>query len=375
MANLSPSELQRYSRHLILPEFGIGGQEKLKFSSVLVIGAGGLSSPVLLYLAAAGVGQIGIVESDLVDATNLQRQILYNDKETGQPKGALAAQKLEALNPAIKTTWHDTFLNSNNALEIIRPYDIVIDGSDNFPTRYLVNDACVLLDKPLIYGAIFRFEGQVSVFNALTDDGKRGPNYRDLYPSPPPPGMVPSCAEGGVLGVLPGIIGSMQANEAIKVLTGIGEPLTGRMFIIDTATFETRTLKFKARNDYKIHQLIDYDQFCNSASNKPELPHITPKAFNDIPESDRSKYALVDVREPFEHDISDIGGIKIPLDQLEKRLSELPKENTLVLYCRSGKRSANAQQILHDKGFKNTLNLIGGINRWASEVDPSIKTY
>lgn len=377
MTSLSAREKERYSRHLSLPQFGMKGQIKLKQAKILVIGVGGLGSPALYYLAAAGIGHIGLIEYDQIDRSNLQRQILYKDNEIGLPKGEVAVNRLQELNPDIQVTWHNEQISSKNAIDLINGYDLVIDGTDNFPTRYLVNDACVLTKKTLIYGAIFRFEGQVSVFNAPLQEDTRSPNYRDLYPSPPPPGSVPSCAEGGVLGVLPGIIGSMQASEAIKVITGIGQPLTGRLFIIDTTSFETRTLSFKKRSDYTIEKLIDYDQFCGigESINTPAIRALTPKSFNELPPAQQAEFTFLDVRQPFEHEIADIGGIKIPKNEIMDRLSEIPRQNKVLVYCRSGQRSQDVIRLLQEKGYDQLYNLSGGILQWAQEVDPTLNKY
>ena len=326
-------ELARYNRHIIIPEFGMESQQKLKAAKVLVVGSGGLGSPVLLYLAAAGVGTIGIVDYDVVDDSNLQRQILFGVESVGKPKVEAARQRLLALNPHLHIQLHNTQLNSQNALEIIKDYDVVADGTDNFPTRYLVNDACVLLEKPNVYASIFQFEGQVSVFNYTNANNVTGPNYRDLYPTPPPPGLVPSCAEGGVLGVLPGIIGSMQASEVIKVITGIGETLSGRFFIFDALNFETRTFKISKRKDNPISgenptitALIDYEQFCGmrAVEEKP-IKEISAKDLYDW-QVKGEKFQLIDVREPHEYDIVNIGGELIPLcNSIWRMLIELIK--------------------------------------------------
>jgi molybdopterin/thiamine biosynthesis adenylyltransferase len=306
--NFTKEELARYDRHIIIPEFGLESQKKLKAAKVLVIGSGGLGSPVLLYLAAAGVGTIGIVDFDVVDDSNLQRQVLFGINEIGKPKVEAAKRRLESLNPHVKLNLYNVHLNSQNALDIIKDYDVVADGTDNFPTRYLVNDASVLLNKPNVYASIFQFEGQVSVFNYINEKGERGPNYRDLYPTPPPPGLVPSCAEGGVLGVLPGIIGSLQALEVIKVITGVGETLSGRFFIFDALNFETRTFNIKPREDNPINgknptikELIDYEQFCGmrAVEEKP-VKEITVKELYQW-QVEGKKFQLIDVREPHEY--------------------------------------------------------------------------
>ncbi|HMY37322.1 MAG TPA: molybdopterin-synthase adenylyltransferase MoeB, partial [bacterium] len=320
MYGLTTEELARYNRHLILKEFGLEGQQKLKSAKVLVIGAGGLGAPCLLYLTAAGVGTIGIVDFDTVDASNLQRQVLYTVDDVGKPKADTAAHRLKQLNPSVHFNTHREKLTSANALDIIRSYDIIADGSDNFQTRYLVNDACVLLNKPLIYASIFQFEGQVSVFNYTDPSGTLGPNYRDLFPTPPPPGMVPSCAEGGVLGVLPGIIGSMQASEAIKVITGIGTPLSGKLFLWNALTFESRTMKFKRDPANPINglqqtitALIDYEVFCGiSEPEKQTGGEISPAELKHWIDTGKD-FQLIDVRESFEYGICNLGGTLIPL--------------------------------------------------------------
>lgn len=372
----SNEELAQYSRHLILPEFNIEGQRKLKNSSVLVVGAGGLGCPVLQYLTAAGVGHIGIVDFDVVDYSNLQRQVLYTVDDVGLPKAETAAKKLSRLNPHIRFTTFHQKLTSENALEIIRLFHLVCDGTDNFATRYLVNDACVILDKPNVHGAIFRFEGQVSVFNLKNADGSHGPQYRDLFPAPPPPGMVPSCAEGGVLGVLPGIIGTIQANEVIKVLTGIGEPLTGKLFFLDALTFETRTLKIRKNPDLKAPlELVDYEDFCGvnkvAADTIREISVKELKRFMD----NGQKFQLIDVREPYEYEIANLGGVLIPIGNLEERIGEISTSDKVIVHCRSGSRSAKAIEKLNRFGFQNTYNLKGGILEWSDKIDPEIPKY
>ena len=372
----SNEELAQYSRHLILPEFNIEGQRKLKNASVLVVGAGGLGCPVLQYLTAAGVGHIGIVDFDVVDFSNLQRQVLYTVDDVGKPKAETAAKKLSRLNPHIRFTTFPQKLNSENALEILRLFDLVCDGTDNFPTRYLVNDACVILDKPNVHGAIFRFEGQVSVFNFKYPDGSHGPQYRDLFPTPPPPGMVPNCAEGGVLGVLPGIIGTIQANEVIKVLTGIGEPLAGKLFFLDALNFETRVLKISKNPDLQAPtELIDYEDFCGfhtvTSSNIKEITVIELKNLMDKGE----KFQLIDVREPYEYEIANLGGVLIPLESLKERIGEISSTEMVIVHCRSGARSARAVEKLTHLGFKSTFNLKGGILEWSVMIDPEMPKY
>jgi molybdopterin/thiamine biosynthesis adenylyltransferase/rhodanese-related sulfurtransferase len=346
---LTKTERARYARHLILPEVGEAGQEKLKAGSVLVVGAGGLGSPVSLYLAAAGVGRIGLVDFDEVDASNLQRQVLYGASDVGRPKLEAARDRLHDLNPEIAIETHGAALTSDNALAIIANYDVIVDGTDNFATRYLVNDACVLLDKPNVYGSIFRFEGQASVFSAL-----EGPCYRCLYPEPPPPHLVPSCAEGGVLGVLPGVIGTIQATETIKLLAGIGETLVGRLLLFDALRMSFRTLRLRQQHDQHaaITGLIDYDQFCNPA-NLHEVTQIVDGA------------VVIDVREPYEWDAGHIDGARqIPLGELPNRLGELPRDADIVFYCQAGGRSARALDIARDAGLTRAKHLRGGYAGW-----------
>jgi adenylyltransferase/sulfurtransferase len=365
----SKAELARYDRHIIIPDFGLAAQQKLKAAKVLVIGSGGLGSPLLLYLAAAGVGTIGIVEFDVVDDSNLQRQVLFGKNDVGRAKARAAKSRLQALNPHIKIQLHNTRLTSENALQIVKKYDVVADGTDNFPTRYLVNDACVLLGKTNVYASIFQFDGQVSVFNYRDADGVLGPNYRDLYPTPPPPGLVPSCAEGGVLGVLPGIIGSMQANEVIKVITGVGTPLSGRLFLFDALNFETRTFNIKRRADNPLNgenpsitQLIDYEFFCG-LKNPDEKPikEITVETFLKW-QALGEPYQLIDVREPNEYETANIGGLLLPLGTVTEHADQLRRDVKVVVHCRSGVRSAKAIRALEAQyGLDNLYNLKGGI--------------
>lgn len=359
--NFTKEELARYNRHIIIPEFGIEAQKKLKAAKVLVIGSGGLGSPLLLYLAAAGVGTLGIVDLDVVDDSNLQRQVLFGVQDIGTPKVEAAKIRLKQLNPHIKIKTYNTQFTSKNALEIIRDYDVVADGTDNFPTRYLVNDASVLAGIPNVYASIFQFEGQVSVFNYTDKNGTKGPNYRDLYPTPPDPGLIPNCAEGGVLGVLPGIIGSLQANEVIKVITGVGEPLSGRFFVFDALTFETRTLKITKRaNSTEIKELIDYEQFCGiSAIEKPVKEISTLELENWI--SNGEDFQIIDVRETSEYEQINIGAHLIPLGEVIARNHEIEREKKVVIHCRSGARSAKAIRQLEEIGFDNLYNLKGGI--------------
>jgi sulfur-carrier protein adenylyltransferase/sulfurtransferase len=376
-------ELARYNRHIIIPGFGEEGQKKLKAAKVLIIGSGGLGSPALLYLTAAGVGTIGIVDFDVVDDSNLQRQVIFDIREIGKPKVEAAKRRLEALNPHTRFILHNTHLNSGNALDIIKDYDVVADGTDNFPTRYLVNDATLILDKPNVYGSIFQFEGQVSVFNYVNSKGERGPNYRDLYPTPPPPGLVPSCAEGGVLGVLPGIIGSLQALEVIKIITGIGEPLSGRFFTFDALNFENRTFNIKRRDDNPvngknptIHELIDYEQFCGmrAVEEKP-AKEITARDLYDWQVKGK-KFKLIDVREPSEYKIVQIGGTLIPLSTISEHADEIPNDMDVVFLCKSGIRSLKAIKELEEKfAFNNLYNLKGGILAYIDQVQPELTRY
>ena len=376
---LSSEEFIRYSRHLSLPEVGIKGQTKIKSSKVLVVGAGGLGSPVSLYLAAAGIGTIGMVDFDIVDESNLQRQVLFGMDQIGKSKLKSAKERLKNLNPHTNYILHDTALSSENALDIIKDYDIVVDGTDNFPTRYLVNDACVILNKPNVYGSIYRFDGQVSIFNH-----ENGPCYRCLYPSPPPPNLVPSCAEGGVLGVLPGIIGTMQANETLKLILGIGDLMVNRFLLFDALTFEFNELKIHKNNDCvvcgdspSITELIDYKQFCGIES------VIEKVAFSELEATELQKRLnnetspiIIDVREDFELEISKIeGSVHIPMNQIPNRLNELNPENDYVIICRTGVRSSQICEFLSNQNFRLIANLSGGINEWAKKVDSSLPVY
>jgi adenylyltransferase/sulfurtransferase len=382
MTTLAQAELLRYSRHLILPDVGVPGQERLKAARVLLIGAGGLGSPAALYLAAAGVGTLGVVDFDNVDITNLQRQILHGTKDVGRPKLASARERLADVNPHVRLETYETALTSKNALDIVSGYDIVVDGTDNFATRYLVNDACVLLGKPNVYGSIFRFEGQASVF-ALPD----GPCYRCLFPEPPPPGLVPSCAEGGVLGVLPGLVGTIQATEAIKLIVGAGEPLKGRLLLIDTLGMQFRTVNVRkdpscpACGTREIQALIDYEQFCGVRAAEAE-PRALAGFVETTPRELQSRLArgealqLIDVREQFEWDIAHIAGARlVPLATLPEALDSLDREREVVVYCKGGTRSRAAASHLVDAGFPRVTNLTGGILRWQAEVDPTLARY
>ncbi len=382
LPSLSSEEMARYSRHLILPEVGMEGQQKLKAAKVLCIGTGGLGSPLAFYLAAAGIGTLGLVDFDVVDASNLQRQIIHSTKDVGRPKLDSASEKLEALNPFLNIVKHETMLTSKNALEIIRQYDVVADGTDNFPTRYLVNDACVLTGKPNAYGSIFRFEGQASVFAT-----KDGPCYRCLYPEPPPPGLVPSCAEGGVLGILPGLVGVIQATEVIKLILGKGEPLVGRLLLVNSLDMRFRELKLRKNPDCPIcgthpsvTELIDYQQFCGivpeqkAAPMQNGIPQMTVKELKQRLDSGESLFVL-DVREPWEYQVANIGGNLIPLSDLPRRVAELNPEQEIVVQCKSGGRSQRAAEFLARNGFEKIHNLAGGITAWSSEIDPSIPKY
>ena len=380
--HFSKEELSRYDRHIIIPDFGFEAQKKLKAAKVLVIGSGGLGSPALLYLAAAGVGTIGIIDFDVVDDSNLQRQVLFGVDEIGKPKVEAAKRRLEALNPYINIKIYNQQITSQNALDIIKNYDVVADGSDNFPTRYLVNDACVLLGKPNVYASIFQFEGQVSVFNYTNNEGELGPNYRDLYPTPPPPGLVPSCAEGGVLGVLPGIIGSLQALEVIKVITGVGETLSGRFFIFDALNFETRTFKIKRNlanplngENPSITQLIDYEQFCGMKAVEKPIKEITAKELYDL-QVRGEDIQVIDVREPHEYEIANIGGELIPLATVSANAGKIDRDKKVIVHCKMGGRSAKAIRELEEKfGFTNLYNLKGGILGWIDEIQPELTKY
>ncbi len=378
---LSNEEIRRYSRHLIMPEVGMEGQRKLKAGSVLMIGAGGLGSPLGLYLSAAGVGRIGIVDFDTIDESNLQRQVLYSTDQVGNSKLAMAKERLQGLNPYVQIDPYEEHLSSENALDIFKEYDVIVDGTDNFPTRYLVNDASVLTGKPNVYGSIFRFEGQASVFGL--DDG---PCYRCLYPEPPPPGLVPSCAEGGVFGVLPGIVGSIQANEVIKLLTGIGEPLKGRLLLFDALKMSFRTLKLRRNPECPVcgdnptqKELIDYEQFCGVETSWSDYKRdaeyeIEVEELKEQLDSGK-KPVVLDVREPHEYEIANLGGKLIPLRELPSRLKELDSAQDIVVHCKMGGRSQEAVELLKSAGFRKVKNLVGGIDRWAKEIDSSLPRY
>ena len=380
VASLSNEEILRYSRHLIMPEVGMEGQLKLKQARVLCIGAGGLGSPLALYLGAAGVGTLGIVDFDVVDFTNLQRQVIHGTSDVGRKKLDSAADTLREINPNIEIRKFETRLTSANALELFREFDIITDGTDNFPTRYLVNDACVLTGKPNVYGSIFRFEGQASVFAT-----KEGPCYRCLYPEPPPPGLVPSCAEGGVLGILPGLVGVIQATETIKLILGSGEPLIGRLLLIDALSMRFRELKLRKNPDCPacgthptVTELIDYNQFCGIRGEEAAAPtSMTDISVEELKKRlDRGDDLFVlDVREPHEYQICNIGGYLIPLNDLPKRVSELDSAVEIVAHCKSGVRSAKACDFLRQAGFRKVKNMKGGITAWSDKVDPHVPKY
>ena len=379
--SLTKQEVQRYSRHLIMPEVGMDGQLKLKNAKVLCIGTGGLGAPLGVYLAAAGVGRIGLVDFDVVDNSNLQRQILFGTKDVGRPKIAAAADRLRDLNPDIQIDTFETRLTSENALELFKDYDIIVDGTDNFPTRYLVNDACVLLGKPNVYGSIFRFEGQATIFAY-----PGGPCYRCLYPEPPPPGLVPSCAEGGVLGVLPGIVGFIEAAETLKLILGAGDSLVGRLLLFDALEMKFRELKLRknpacpACGEHRtMTKLIDYEEFCGIRGEEAPamastVPDITPKELKARLDKGDDLFVL-DVREPHEYQICNIGGKLIPLGEISRRAHELDSSREIVVHCRSGKRSAEAAEFLRTAGFRKVLNLKGGILAWSDDVDPTVAKY
>ena len=380
-AELTKEEVERYSRHLIIPDVGMTGQKRLKNAKVLVIGAGGLGSPALMYLAAAGVGTLGIVEFDEVDTSNLQRQIIHGTSDVGRPKGESARDSIREINPLIEVRLHDLRLDSSNALEVFGDYDLILDGTDNFATRYLVNDTAVLLGKPYVWGSIFRFEGQASVFWEDAPNGQ-GLNYRDLYPEPPPAGMVPSCAEGGVLGVLCASIGSIMVNEAIKLIVGIGEPLLGRLMVYDALEMSYRTIKVRKDPETKpITELIDYEVFCGAVTDDAQQAAagstITAVELKEMIDSGKD-FALIDVREPNEYEIVRIpGATLIPKDRIlsGEVLAELPQDRPLVLHCKSGARSAEALAALHKAGFRDAVHVGGGVLAWAKQVDPSLPTY
>ncbi len=377
---LSRDELRRYGRHLVMPEVGLDGQQRLKQASVLIVGAGGLGSPLALYLAAAGVGRLGLVDFDTVDVTNLQRQVLYGSGDVGKPKLEAARARLADLNPHVEVELHARALRSDHALELLRDYDVIVDGTDNFPTRYLVNDACVLLKKPNVHGSIFRFDGQVSVFDAT-----RGPCYRCLYPEPPPPGLVPSCAEGGVFGVLPGVVGSLQAVETLKLLLGIGEPLIGRLLVFDALAMSFRELEMKKDPGCALcgerpsqRGLIDYDQFCGVPAAPAAAPRGARIGARDLAAAlERGeRIQVIDVREPREWEINRLpGAVLVPMASLPGRLAELDRSAETVVYCHHGGRSRKAQEFLRQQGFERVRDLEGGIDAWSRDVDPAVPRY
>ena len=387
LPELTRDDLARYARHLILPEVGVEGQQKLKAARVLCVGAGGLGSPLALYLAAAGVGTLGLVDFDVVDASNLQRQILHSTRDVGRKKLDSAEDRITALNPAVRVIKHETMFSSANALDILKDYDIVADGTDNFPTRYLVNDACVLTAKPNVYGSVFRFEGQASVFAA-----REGPCYRCLYPEPPPPGAVPSCAEGGVLGILPGLIGIIQATEVVKLILAKGEPLIGRLLLVDALAMRFRELRLKKNPDCPIcgarptvTALIDYQQFCGLVPDsnlahgqettlKNGIPQITVEELKQRLDRGEDLFIL-DVREPYEYQIANIGGTLIPQNEVPQRLAEIDRSREIVVQCRSGGRSQRIAEFLAQQGYPNVKNLAGGILAWADRIDPKVQKY
>jgi adenylyltransferase/sulfurtransferase len=383
LPELTTDDLSRYARHLILPEVGMEGQQKLKAARVLCVGTGGLGSPLAFYLTAAGIGTLGLVDFDIVDASNLQRQIIHSTKDIGRKKLDSAAEKLTALNPSVKIVKHETMLTSANAMEILKDYDIVADGTDNFPTRYLVNDACVLLGKPNVYGSIFRFEGQASVFAT-----EAGPCYRCLYPEPPPPGLVPSCAEGGVLGILPGLVGVIQATEVIKLILGKGESLIGRLLLVDALTMRFRELKLRKNlecpvcgSNPTVTELIDYQHFCGIVPETPEeksmkngIPQLTVKELKRRIDAGEDVFIL-DVREPYEYRIAQIGGKLIPQTDVHNRLSEIDRNREVIVQCRSGVRSQRIAEFLKQQGYPRVVNLAGGILAWADEIDPKMQKY
>lgn len=375
---LSSEELRRYNRHLVLDGFGVQGQEKLRASKILVVGAGGLGCPALLYLAAAGIGKLGIVDGDQVELSNLQRQVLYNESDLGKPKAIAAAERLREKNSTIEINAFNIRMSSSNAMEIIEGYDIVIDATDNLQTRYLINDACVLSDKPFIYGSILRFEGQVGVFNLRTTDGFSA-NYRDVFPVPPDASAMPNCEQAGVIGVIPGIIGSFQANEAIKIAAGLEGVLTDKLLIFDCLTMEQTIIKIKNLNSRKqINRLIDYDAFCNAVSAKTKntpMKEITVQELKELIDSG-ADFQLIDVREPHEYDICNIGGELIPQGDIPDNVDKISKDKKVVVHCRSGARSGNMVQWLEaNENMTNLYNLKGGILAWAREIDPDMPTY
>lgn len=378
---LNNDEIRRYSRHLILPEVGLAGQKRIKSASVLCIGAGGLGSPIAMYLAAAGIGKIGIVDFDTVDYSNLQRQILHTDGDVGRPKAESAKVTIQGINPNCEVVIHNTRISSENAMDLIRPYDIVVDGTDNFPTRYLTNDACVLLKKPNVYGSIFRFEGQASVFAPHLG----GPCYRCLYPEPPPPGMVPSCAEGGVLGVLPGIIGCIQATEILKLALGKGNLLVGRLLLFNALDMKFRELKLRrdpqcpvCGENPTVKELIDYEMFCGIQPPEPagNAHEVSVQEMKRVLDDPTLGIKVIDVREPFEYEIAHIEGVPLlPMSQIQRRFTELDPNSQYYFLCKVGARSMDVVDFLQEQGFKYVKNIRGGLDAWSSEIDPSLPRY
>jgi sulfur-carrier protein adenylyltransferase/sulfurtransferase len=378
---LSNEEIARYSRHLIMPEVALDGQKKLKQARVLTIGAGGLGAPLAMYLAAAGVGTLGVVDFDVVDESNLQRQIIHGTSDIGRPKMESARDRINDINPNVRVEAYEEALSSENALEIFKDFDVIVDGTDNFPTRYLVNDACVLTGKPNVYGSIFRFEGQASVFWA-----EEGPCYRCLYPEPPPPGLVPSCAEGGVLGILPGAIGTIQATETVKLILGIGEPLIGRLLLYDALGMSFREMKLRkdpncpvCGENPSVTELIDYQEFCgilqaDVQATADEVPEITVQELKERLDNGE-RLSVLDVREPHEYEVANIGARLIPLNELPERLVELDRDTPVAVHCKTGGRSARAVKLLQEAGFQNAFNVEGGITAWSKEIDPSVPKY
>ena len=383
LPELSAEDLSRYARHLSLPEVGADGQRRLKAARVLCVGTGGLGSPLAFYLAAAGVGTLGLVDFDVVDASNLQRQIIHSTKDIGRKKLDSAAEKLLALNPSLNVVKHETMLSSANALDILKDYDIVADGTDNFPTRYLVNDACVLLGKPNVYGSIFRFEGQASVFGT-----KEGPCYRCLYPEPPPPGLAPNCAEGGVLGILPGLVGVIQAAEAIKLILGSGEALIGRLLLVDALAMRFRELKLRKNPECPVcgqnptvTRLMDYEQFCGIKPPTEEektlsngIPQVTVHELKQRMDAGED-LLILDVREPYEYQIANIGGRLIPMNEVPRRIDEIDRDREVIVQCLSGGRSQRVAEYLKQSGYEKVSNLAGGIRAWSEHIDPTIPKY
>src|SRR5688572_27165762 len=384
MNKLTPEELQRYSRHLVLQDFGVGNQLKLRDAKILVVGAGGLGCPALLYLTAAGVGTIGIIDGDVLELSNLQRQILYTVNDLGRNKAEAAVKRLALLNPLISLKSYPLRLNSQNALQILRDYDVILDGTDNFPTRYLINDACVLLSKPFVYASILKYEGQAAVFNFLNSKGSFSANYRDIFPEPPSAESIPNCEEAGVLGVLPGLLGCNQANEAIKIITGVGEPLSNRLLILDSATMQQTLIRITDHQTReKIKMLIDYEDFCGISAGKNKslndklltMKEVTVQELKKLMDS-RADFQLIDVREPHEYEICNLDGELIPMSDIPSSVDKIARDKQVVIHCRSGKRSGDMLLWLEkNHGFTNLYNLKGGVLAWARDIDPEFPTY